>query len=392
MNRLKIKVIFTIILVSLCTFLFFSYKKFIKHYAQVINLDSKTRVFKKISTLWENADYGDNKVCKPYQNTDDFFYQCNPYYISCLSKNGFLDKLASEEKLDFKFSDTYKFVTNGNFRSYEFEYSDEVGEKRTLSLLDNCHEVYLPNRFYPFLVKNRSLSYEWDNHEKNIFVDKYLVKNYEVLDYARAANKKELITIFEKLAPNFYAKNLSLKEMEDYCHYQGKEILRAEIYDAAVIYPEDIADNKSRLLRAPYYPWTRKNEDSFLYELQGSLNTTKKLEKLKKLDLDKSCRKAYGLECLNRAWIFNDRENVSWAGVYEIFGGPFEYLKNTLYPLENLKTSSKFFSLISPYHRVGSRGYWDHEGLGTNNFLFPENRVIEFDQEIEIAFRCMRKR
>lgn len=355
-------------------------EQYAREYGPTSKLQQKESFVKLISEVWTFAKVNGDEICKKNENTDDFFYQCNPHYFSCLIKNNLLSSMYEKLNLSVSLSPDYIYKNQSGYKEYKYT-ANINGNIHAISLKDSCHEVYLPQRFYPFLVEQRLHTYEWDNHSRNIFVDKYLVRAFEVLEYAKEIKDLELISKFKNVSQSSVAVNLSVEQMKSYCRFHGKEIMSAEVFDAASIFPEDESDNKSRLLRAPYYPWHRKNTDSILFDVQ------EKNKKIEEKEIQKLCRKNFSKDCLKFSFINYDRENVSWMGMYEVFGGYLEFLVNTLYPLENLKLSSKYFPAKSKVHRTGVRGYWDMEGFGLNNLLIKGEESLE---EYEIAFRCMR--
>ncbi len=347
-----------------------------ENYKKLSLLDGYTRSLGQLNTIWENGEVEGDGECKSIADVDNLYYQCNPKYISCLIEKNILQK-----EIGLELSGKYQFVQGQFSRSYTFNASG-----LEISLIDSCHEVYLPQRFYPFLVNNREHTYEWDNHAKNIFVDKFLVRMSEFRDYLKSA-KKSTPTHLEKLREQDIVYNLSPDEMKNYCVYQGKEVLSAMVFDAASIYPEDISDDHSKLFRAPYYPWSRKNSSSELFKIQKSKNYEISQDLKTKL-----CPKVYSRDCLTEKYVHYNRENVSWMGVYEVMGGFFEYTPNKIFPGENINLSSIYFPWESPKNRTGMRGYWDGEDFGANNFTWKGDESLENKEDFKIAFRCMRIR
>ncbi|EQC47208.1 hypothetical protein M900_0517 [Bacteriovorax sp. Seq25_V] len=347
-----------------------------KQYAQMLLLDKYTQALGQLNTIWENGEVEADGQCKQLEDVDLLYYQCNPRYISCLIKNNILQK-----KIGLNLNPEYKYIQDNISRRYEFK-SDEFN----FTLIDSCHEAYLPQRFYPFLVNNREHTYEWDNHSKDLFIDKFQVRVGEYKDYLETSNNK-LPTHLENLKDQDIVFNLSKDEMKKYCAFQGKEVLSAMVFDAGAIYPEDISDNHSRLFRAPYYPWSRKNSSSELFKIQKNKNY--EIDKNLKVSL---CPKVYSRDCSEEKYIHYNRENVSWMGIYEVMGGYMEYTPNIIFPGENIKLSSIYFPWTSSKHRTGMRGYWDGEGFGFNNIAWKGDENLAAQDEFKIAFRCMRRR
>lgn len=366
-------------MISIFTYRYLS-ERFDREYAASFKLTEYQDYLVELSEVWRIGKTQNDETCKTQQNTDEFFYQCNPKYYSCLIKND----LIKHSKSNIKIESEYEVRQKSTHREYLYKLVVD-GVSQELVLKDSCHEVYLPQRYYPFLVENRKHTYDWDNHHKNIFVDKYLVRAYEIIDYAKDTKNSSLLETYSKSNDADIVYNLSKDQMKDFCHYQGKEILSAQVFDAASIFPEDEQDNHSRLLRAPFYPWSRKNTKTEIFEAQE--NNQKITSEIR----SKLCTKIYAKDCKDFPYINYSRESVSWMGMNEVLGGYFEYLPNVIYPLENLKISSMYYPLKSKVHRTGIRGYWDTEDFGVNNLLIKnyEEGLIE---DYKIAFRCMRRK
>ena len=78
--------------------------------------------------------------------------------------------------------------------------------------------------------------------------------------------------------------------------------------------------------------------------------------------------------------------------------GPFEYLHNPLNEEENLRTSSKYFSVFSEWNKLAKRIFWDGEGHKIAHFrVFEEDKNVEqipaefSGKELEIGFRCVQQ-
>ena len=257
--------------------------------------------------------------------------------------------------------------------------------KITLRLKDGCRETYLPQRYYPFLTNDRSLTIEWDNFSKDIFVDKYLVRVFEVKDWARNVERNDILERFKTFKDEDIAVNLSVKDMENYCSYQGKHILSARVHDAMSIHPEDISDSKTKLMRAPYYPWSRRNSSTQIFKLQK-----KQLKALNPKDKKSLCKRVYSKDCEEFKYTHYESSSVTWTGVFETMGGPLEYVRNIIHPGENINLSSRYFKWSNKVHRLGYRGAWDEEEFGDKNFDFSKHGVSEKIRSFEIGFRCMR--
>lgn len=341
---------------------------------------------------WENARLDNEGQCKTLSYVDDQYYQCFPEYLQCLLEKKLVNVYLDKKVKTLSLVQDYSYHQMPSFRYYDFVVKvQDYDQELQLSFVDSCQETYVPQRFYPFMANKREVTISWDNFNRNLFVDKYHVQNWEIKNWKSLANDKLSNSAFEKTKDRnlyTYAYGLTVKEMEAYCKFQGKSLLSARIFDAISIHPEDLTDNKTKYLRAPLYPWTRKNTKTLLNKIQRMEKFH--LDKIKEEERLSLCEKSYSSECLDQNYIQKDSRNVSWAGVYEIFGGPFEYLKNIIHPSENIKLSSFYFSWQSKVHQNGMRGYWDGEGFGLNNLAFDPFVSNKIENDYKIAFRCMR--
>jgi hypothetical protein len=383
--------IIVLILTALVGYYFYNPSYFIEKKAKkTSNVDFLAEVGDELAYIWKNADLAGGKECFVHTEefVDDSFYQCNPDFISCLLDRGLLKVTHQGQRLRlYSNIDGYHYVQRPTHREFLFQLiygKDNVFEVR---FKDTCREVYVPQRFYPFLLNNRDVTVEWDNFDKNIFVDKYLVRNWEALLWAKKVKNNEVLAKLKGRLPYEYVTNLNPQEMKSYCNFQGKKILSARLLDAISIHPEDIVNPKSRLFRAPYYPWSRKNSETILFKIQKNLSV-ENLESEK----ENLCHQVYSQDCLNRKLRHYTTWNSSWLGAYDIMGGPLEYVYNEINPRENIKLSSVYFPWKSKVHRTGIRGYWDGEGLSKVNFDFGKFNSINKESDFQVAFRCMRLR
>ena len=56
--------------------------------------------------------------------------------------------------------------------------------------------------------------------------------------------------------------------MKDYCSFKGKQLLQTHIWDAATFIPQDIHNNRKRVISKGPYPWTKKRV-SFLWKAKN---------------------------------------------------------------------------------------------------------------------------
>ncbi|MFG1493429.1 hypothetical protein [Halobacteriovorax sp. ZH4_bin.1] len=349
-------------------------------------------IVKTLKFEWENAHLDKEGMCKKLSYVDDQYYQCFPEYMACLLEKKLVNVHINKKLVPITMKGSYRYHQMPSYRYYDFTVKAEgFNEELKLSFVDSCQEVYVPQRYYPFLANKRDVTISWDNFNRNIFVDKYHVQNWEVLNWAKASKHKLAQQAANKIKERnkyTYAYGLSIDEMEAYCSFQGKSILSARVFDAISIHPEDLNDTTTKYLRAPFYPWERKNTKTLLNEIQRMKDFH--IDEITNEERLKLCEKDYSSECLDLNYIQKDSRNVSWAGVYEVFGGPLEYLRNIIHPSENIKLASFYFSWHQKAHQTGMRGYWDGEGFGLNNIAFDPFISKEIGPEYKIAFRCMR--
>lgn len=277
-------------------------------------------------------------------------------------------------------------------------------------LADTCSNRFLPERVYSYSSentnglqegfrrrrkkKNETPDLRWDSFDKKIFIDKYLVTNAQVNYWIIASNEKKISLVKNKEEWAQPATRLNSEEMTKFCAFQSKQVLQAHIFDAATIYPDELSDKRPIYIKKNPYPWTRKNKESFLFNMKRNKN-----EKLSKED----CAHAYIKGCEKFGpYLRKTQGNSSWIEINEILGGPLEYMVNPMDPKQNLKASSYYFPAQSWWHVLGRRAQWDGQGHLDSNIKwvdevsfhnhqpFYEPPVPKPENELEIGFRCMR--
>lgn len=228
------------------------------------------KVIPSLSRLWESSESSEEWK-KLRQNCLDQFHlkqkfnealllSCHPLVMSCYAQ----EVNAHSEKYDFRFKTIgvhltpyYRYITKENSNHLvetESGYLFTLVDKKTdLSLdvvfSDRCREVYLEQSTY--LYKDQS----FDNIGRHLYIDSYLVTNYDINDWINYGNAKNL----EVSKPNDWfrpATTLNKNQMQDYCAFKGRSILKAEWYHAASAWPPDV--QKDRLVPSPYaYYWAK---------------------------------------------------------------------------------------------------------------------------------------
>ncbi len=331
---------------------------------------------KFLSDQWRNPE-NLAKECLPKGIPSDQL-ACHPDIFQCsLEKSS---KVLRYQGKKIKYQNTdFSLVSTAPEKIYQAEFLID-GHKTSYFFKDQCREVYLPQRNYRFFISGRKIKTEWDNFSKNIFIDKFRVKNWQVIEWAGLTDRVDILKKYE-LRPRFEtAVNLSRKDMERFCQTFGKGLLEAKVYDALTIFPEEINNPKTKLLRAPFYYWTRRNSSTKLYQLQ----TGEELDKTEKLEL---CKKVKASDCKEDRVL-----NFTWMGIAETDGGEFEYLRNPENPSENIVLSSSYFPLKSKVHRTGVRGYWSENSISINDFTFKGYADSLSESDFKISFRCMRRK
>lgn len=332
--------------------------------------DQKPKVYKSLTKLekfllelqnrWVDADKEGFRSqgilkCSDIPNLNQLpneFLQCHPHFLSCVieSDNKEINPL---KKFNLKFV-SQKIKPTGDMQ-LEF-----LSGKQIFSVLleNHCHRTYLPEKIYSAGPRGVD-DFVWDNLGRRIFVDKYHVNRDQ---FARWLGKTDVTE------PTMAETSATKKQQQDFCRSRKGFLLESRVLDAASMYP---AASKSALVLKSPYPWTKSNRfdpdqvncENFLY--QGC-------------EL-KSVYQASGL---------------SWLGLFQTLGGPFESVENTFEGRANLKLSSVYLPKDSVFNQLGKRAFWTGQGGKLKNFVFKEfyseDLVGDIDskQEYGVAFRC----
>ena len=250
-------------------------------------------------------------------------------------------------------------------------------------LSNTCNNTFLPQRKYsygPIKIENvsrrKKIEYEkydwfWDNRGRNIYLDKYLVSNFQVLQWQYKIGAQFDSITYEKW--HLPSTSLSLEQMNKYCEYHNKRLMQAHFMDAASFIPSDEKNiNPIKIFKKPY-PWTRKKE---LFEIE---------------QIPKYCGKIYSKECLAKDYNPYHDDSVTWMGLFSVLGGPLEAYNNLIVPDKNLKLSSYYFSLKNSIHEIGKRAYWDGQKQRAEHVFWDSHSyspLEELKDNVEIGFRC----
>ena len=387
-------------------------KSWLKKSNDLKNLVSMSEVLQKIWLEGQTDQLSEDKFveCKKAlvanNDVDSSYFRCNPDFMECFlkkvkgkvsykrsGKNSNIGTVIPYElggKKHFgqvitRWSNKGKYVPN-----YSFSLKLISGKTRLVFLMQNtCNEVFLPQRNYSYGTNSRNKETFWDNFNQNIFIDKFQVTFRDIAEWKNAIRLP--FEIPSKSIPSDSAFGLSIKEMKNYCSFRGKQLLQAHIWDAATYIPQDIRNNKKRIIRKGPYPWTKKRI-SFLWKAKNKAGF--KFEK-------KYCKKVFTRDCLSlMPFKRHSRASSSWSGVFQVLGGYPEAMNNPFNYGKNLKLSSFYLGADSPWHELGKRSYWngfsfDINRLGLQEELNFEKKLKALEKlpssEIKIAFRCMRK-
>jgi len=327
------------------------------------------KAIKHIHYLWESGDY-------PYLsempcNTDwdpeyvgRDFLKCNPEILEChldyQAKNELVNIGPKENKIFLK--KEKRFISKNSYNDgVDLTFLFGKNQIRKVNFQSRCHETYLPRGKYTYSPLNtenalnnieREESVDWIN-DKDIFIDKFLVTRK---DYNFSNNKK----IKPSQRSYFPVDDINLKQMHDYCRRQNKKLLTAKIYDAMT------------------------------YSKRAKINLFEDISKI-------SCNVIYTKNCIGKSELkFQDTNNVSWMGTYDIRGGILEALDNKTDKDFNVVSSSFYFSSDSFWHNLTHRFQWNGLSHREIDFRFISSvtgerlKLIE-SNDIKVGFRCYRE-
>lgn len=350
----------------------------------------------KILKLWEE---GDQFIITDKLKCDDeilfskkvarSYYQCQPHFWQCFWSEGVggqaelevdifgqtfhviaipsFDPISSYSKAP-RFYQTVKTKDLGLKVPYAYQIEIKVREIPKLSqsflLTDSCRDVLLPERVYAYgskkdLKKNDD-GFIWDNFDRKLYLDKFYVSNQKVNEWRLLTNKLDKIINDRTLWP--MPALLNLDEQNEYCHFFGKRLLEAKLFDAATMTPADLKNPKPMRPARPETPWQRDISRTFLG--LARINPDYQLTPL-------DCQLAQVEGCPDK---YFSTDSSTWMGFNFGLGFYPESLDNNIHPQKNLKKSSRFLAPSSPMHELGVRSFWKGD----------ENPA----GDMPIAFRC----
>lgn len=354
-------------------------------------IDQVINSSRKISQKWiEGASNNEWKEIEKFcpelnlkDKVDISYSQCNSTFLNCYLKNNKSIKFEEYAPGIFYTPVTRQKSLEKGISIFSIRVGiKSMGETYNIDLEDTCRDTYLPQKSYGYKTENspiRKFSWTWDNFNKHIFVDKFLITNREVNEWIDTLDLK-----IEKRFPLERPSSLlSLEEMKSFCAFRGKRLASAQVVEAASFYPSGSSEKAGRTLIRYDYPWTRRKSESFLY----------KVKKDPELSLTKfDCEKTYVQNCFEvTPFVTHMTKSSSWSGIFQVMGGPFEAYENNLESRRNLRASSFYFPVESDVHKLGEKLYWDGLAHLDKNIDWKKEKPMGVDgRSLEIGFRCMR--
>lgn len=399
-------IIFSVSLLSFAggvqIFLFFSGKRssdFVDQYdkksaglLRVLKNSSEIRAFwygGEDSRTWREIRTQCLDFLKIKRSFDESLLRCHPLLLECHARFAKKKNIQYVPFVDnnFKMESFYSYVTKSNSSFLGINSSgvtaiiedNETKERLRIFLSDQCREYYLPERAYGYseqVLEKDGVDFLFDNIGSKIYFDYHLVTNADVNDWLRfqtfesETDDLKIRNLKIKSGDDLFlpATHLTMKQMEAYCNFKGKELLLASTFDAASFMPYDQREILPKTFhRSPVYWTKKKNETTF------------------------DCRYLFHKECLSKEMYKLNSIRPTWAGMQDSMGGVFEAFRNPIDGDSNLKASSFYFPAKHYWQRLGVRAKWDGEGFGLRNFDFRGYPPDEIPNVFQVGFRCQRE-
>ncbi len=265
--------------------------------------------------------------------------------------------------------------------------SNKNKETKRFYLNDICRQVDLPQGFYRYGgARSKKTKNLWHPSQVTYSIDKYLVRNIDIQEWLGQINKefKEEAVTFEEERPYAPATSLTISQMRRYCGFKGGEVLSSQVLDTLTYHHgrvsiDEIKDRPPGANTSPYPFGPRLVDSPHYFALKKNSPAT-----------NETCQKIFSAECLKLTpqtytW------GQGWSGVYELLGGPLEYVHNKEMPRRNLKLSSFYFPLNSKVHQAGIRGFWSGEDFtNAKSFNFFRYSPQKVKEPYKVGFRCMK--
>ncbi len=343
---------------------------------------------KILKSIWLEGDYNNQLLnkkinCQKYTGIlSDKKLKCNPKLLIC-----FLENHDGLSELSYSIeghlaANRFKELDKNNFL---FTIKKNIYNLR-LSFKNSCRETFLPKRIYTMEDSTERKYSWWDSLNRSIFIDKYLVTNFDVYTWL---NSDQDFKATEELLPNYSehsfdtALGLRADEMQRYCQFHGKQLLTATYLDSASMHPGDYKNNKPKYPIRSKWPWSRKSKVGPVYEKR----------KNSKLEIKKEmCQQVYSKECHEKyRELSKELSSPSWTGIFQVLGSEMEYLENHVQFKKNLKASSRIFLMASPWNELGKRAFWDGTYYGPRSFNFRLHDPKVEPEQLQVGFRCYRE-
>jgi hypothetical protein len=384
----------------------------------------------QVTKWWELGDYQgqlgpENKSCKEFVWSDNYpkeWQSCNPHFLQCIFEGKWsIDPVI---KIDYKgqnykvevipynetqvlFSDQQRFYrtifpkVNGQYQGKEagiqlkLGISGEKSHHWTVQLLDQCHDSYLPQKIYPYKVSNNlkpkkrvKITHHWDNWGRDIFIDKFLVKNINVIDWKLAKGKKLSKKEMNSLLWYRPSTDLSFDDQKQYCLDRGKVLLKKSVHLAISAHQGNTRKSLDKKTLVGKFGLSGKSSHSLI----KPFSRRNQGEKLSDSQLDALCSTYFTQECLGLRDSFLIWNTPNWSGIFQLFGGPLESISNDFDSEYNLAASSYHFDRYSKEHTLGQYLAWNLE-LGDKMIVFNQRRSkIKFSQPtVDMGFRCQKE-
>lgn len=335
----------------------------------VQDIDQLTKLVKKSSEIhrvwWEGEDspvWSEVKYqCLKYYDIktkfDESLMRCNPMLLKCIN--------LFSKKFQNSIDENITLISGG----YLVKILGHDNSHLNILLKDFCHETFLEEKTYAYseLPKpSEGEDFLFDNVNQKIYLDKHLVTNREYQDYLFSIGliNKNKFSGDQLFLP---ADSLTLKDMQDYCLFRGKELMNAHFFDAATFLWNENLPGAKWLKRSPLY-WTKNNKA--------------KIE---------NCEQVFTKECLAAQPYRINSISPTWAGIQDSMGGVMEAFKNPIEPEKNLKVSSFYLNRNSSWHALGKRAKWTGEGNDIRYFNLEDAEIDSGITSIRVGFRCMRR-
>lgn len=336
------------------------------------------------SERWREGDKEDaylkqemscNNLIQPSLSLKQDYFSCNPYYFECILRNkntqvspSFAGEFRGEkfryEIIPSKDGQYLMILKNGNIRlQLQFFWQGKKSYLTTMELLNQCHQIYLPQRIYS--AGDIDEQWRWDNFSSQIYIDKFYVSRGDVELWNKSLDRPVML--------NFDVKNrakpetrLSTPQKKQFCLDRGGQLLQARYFLAASYLPSNIDNARPGFIYKTPYPSSRRNQDVPFFKAKTIMDYEYSKD---------DCSRFYVKECLAKQPrpLFRT-SNLSWMGMAFPLGEYPEIYENKRDPAHSIKLSSLFFDAKSDVHELGA--------------LFTKEQSTE-EINKQLAFRCM---